>query len=255
MIKVGNSRGCYAGFVVHTETHDDLPIVKMAVSGDAAAREAIVNLVHPLIQIQAQTKIFCIRLCQKQYFFTQCTLFPDYAARANDATLCDWGNHSYTWELEDLCSPEHLSQFKGEYGTRLTTCFFAVINSLFIHERWKNIRFCRRIRVPSFIKAIGPIAEKCFFWLHDGNSPETIAPKAGMTIEKIKEILDRIIDVLTTRCRLYLLNKETAVSLTSNDQDEVEREDTQNDIPDNSRDPGNKQIRNKVYRGWEQLTP
>lgn len=237
----------------HTETQDNLSLAKRAVSGDVVAKETITNLAHPLIQVQ--TKIFCKRFCHEHYFHAQCTLFPEWTHKASDAPLCDWGNHSYAWMLEDLCSPRHLSRFSGEGGARLTTYFFAVINSLPFYERWKNWRFGRRIRVPSFIKAISPVAEKCFFWLRDGDSPETIAQKAGIAIEKIEEVLERIVKELTTRRKLYLLNKETAISLISNNPDEEEEEETQEDIPDRSWDPGNEQLRSRVNRGWEQLTP
>lgn len=237
----------------HDEARDDISLVKRAVSGEAFAREAVVHLAHPLIE--AQTKIFCRRYCHDQSYHARCTLFPDKAAKAGDAPLCEWGNHSYAWMLEDLCIPAHLSRFTGEGGALLTTYLFAIINSLPFYERYKNFRFGRRVRVPLFVEAIDPIAGKCFFWLRDGEAPETIAQKAGMALEKIEEILDRIVEELTAREKLYLLNKETAVSLTSNDLDEEEGEDTQEDIPDNFWNPENELLRNKVYRGWEQLTP
>ncbi len=237
----------------HAGSLDDLSLVKRAVFGDAVAREAIANLTYPLIQ--AQTKIFCKRFCHEHYYQAQCTLFPEWAYKATNAPLCDWGNHSYAWMLEDLCSPSRLSRYSGDGGARLTTYLFAIVNSLPFYERWKNWRFGRRIRVPSFIQAIAPVAEKCFFWLLDGDSPETIAQKAGIAIGKIEEILERIIEELTIRGKLHLLNKETRISLTSIDTEEGEDEYTQEDIPDHSWDPAKEQLRDKVSRGWEQLTP
>ncbi len=235
------------------ESQGDVGLVNKAISGDATAMETVSGLVYPLIQ--AQTKIFCKRFCHEHYYHAQCTLFPEWANKASDPPLCEWGNHSYAWMLEDLCSPPNLSRFTGEGGARLTTYFFAVINSLPFYERWKNWRFGRRVRVPSFIEAIDPVAKKCFFWLREGDSPETIAQKAAIAKGRIEEILERIVAELTTRGKLYLLNKEVAVSLTSNDPDEEEDEETQEDVPDCSWNPGNEQLRNMVNRGWDQLTP
>ena len=233
------------------EFDNDVVLVKAAAAGDSAASEAVARLVDPLIR--SQTKIFCKRYCHENYLHALCTLFPELSRNANKSPLCDWGNHSYAWMLEDLCSPQRLSRFKGDGGARLTTYIFAIINSLPFYERWKDWRFGHRNRVPSFIKSISPIAEKCFLWLCNEYSPETMAHKAGVAVEKIEEFLDRIIEELTIRGKLYLLTKTRMTSMTSDDHED--EEDFQEDIPDHSWDPAKEQLREKVSRGWEQLTP
>ena len=81
----------------------------------------------------------------------------------------------------------------------------------------------------------------------------SMAHKAGVAVEKIEEFLERIIEELTIRGKLYLLTKTRMTSMTSDDPED--EEDFQEDIPDHSWDPAKEQLREKVSRGWEQLTP
>lgn len=233
-------------------SHDDLILVEKAVLGDPSAKEAITQVVHSVIQ--TQTKIFCKRFCGRLYIHYKCTLVPEWSRKAKDIPLCEWGNHSYAWMLEDLCSPDRLARFSGKNGARLTTYFFTIINSVAFYERWKDWRFGRQIRVPSFIRDISPVADQCFRLLYDGVSPEIISQKTGWSLQEIEKILDKIIKELTVRGKLHYLNKHTLVPLViSNAEDEDE--ETQKDIPDNSWDPVQEQLCKKVKAGWDQLTP
>lgn len=234
------------------ESQDDIALIKKAVSNDASAKEAIAGIADPLIR--AKTRKLCRQYCHENHFHFQCTVIPELAYKSWDATLCDWGNHSYAWMLEDLCSAEHLSRFTGENGARLSTYLFAVINSLSFYERWKDWRFGHRIRVPSFIKDISPLAEKCFFWLRDEYPPESMAQTAGVSVKDIEDVLEQIINELTERGKLYVLVKTTTVSLTSDNPEEDENDEAQIDIPDSSWNPAKKQLQEMIIKGWDKLT-
>lgn len=235
------------------ESQDDIALVKKAVSDDASAKEAVSRIADPLIR--AKTRKLCRQYCHENHFHYQCTIIPELAYKCRDVDLCDWGNHSYSWMLEDLCSAEHLSRFTGENGAKLTTYFFAVINSLPFYERWKDWRFDRRIRVPTFIEEISPIAGKCFYWLRDEYIPEVMAQKAGVTVKEIEDVLERIMDELTERGKLHLLTKASTVSLTSDDPDEDKDEESQMDITDSSWDPSQAQLNKMIRTGLGKLTP
>lgn len=227
-------------------SQDDAALAQRAADGDdAAAREAVSRLAHPLIQ--KQTDRFCKRFCYNNHFHFRCPLFPDWGLKEEDAPLCDWGNHSYTWMLEDLTSQQRLKVFSGE---RLTSYFHAIVHSLPFYERWKDARFGRRIRIPLYIQSIAPLSGKIFFWMVDRQSVGWMAQQAQVSYEKIEAVAGRIIDELTERGKLHLLDPPRTTSLTV----EEEAEDFQQDLPDFSWDPAEEEAIRKMNEGRKRLT-
>lgn len=231
---------------------DDIELARIAAAGDQAAREAVSRLAHPLIH--QQTKTLCKRYCHDNHFHAQCTLFPGWGLQERDAPLCDWGNHSYAWMLEDLTHPERLLTFTGENGARLSTYFYAIVHSLPFNERWKDWRFGRRIRIPEYIQDIAPLAGKIFLWLIDQRSLEWMAQEAREAIDQVEMIAERIIGELAFRGRLYLLNSPAIDSLTGlgSSHDEGDEEIAM-DVPDCSWDPGKEQLNRMIAKGWSLL--
>ncbi len=224
----------------------DEALARQAANGNPVAREAISRLAHPLIQ--KQTERFCKRFCYNNHFHFRCPLFPDWGLKEKDAPLCDWGNHSYTWMLEDLTGPERLKTFSGE---RLSSYFHAIVHSLPFYERWKDSRFGRRVRIPPYIQCIAPLAGKIFLWMVDQQSVGWMAQQTHLAYEKVEAIAGHIIDELTERGKLYLLNSPRATSLTV---EEEEGEDCQRDLPDSSWDPAEEEAARKMREGRKQLT-
>lgn len=159
--------------------------------------------------------------------------------------------------LEDLTGPKRLLAYTGENGARLSSYLHAIVHSLPFYERWKDWRFGRRIRIPAFIQDIAPIAGRLFLWMSDGRSLEWMAQEAKESVEKIESIAGRIIDELTARGRLHLLDAPKVLSLTGlgkGDEEEDEK-DVEAEVPDYSWDPAEVQMRDLIARGWKELTP
>lgn len=213
------------------------------------------RLAHSLIQ--HQTEVFCKRFCNENYRHNRCTLFPDWGLQSRDAPLCDWGNHSYAWMLEDLTKPSRLLAFTGQNGAKLSTYLFAIVNSKPFYERWKDARFGRRIRVPAFIRNISPAADRVYWGLADGHAIELIAQQANIQVDQAQAIADRIIVELTKREKLYLLDLPKTSSMTGRgaSEDEEDKEDAEQEIPDRSWDPGEEQAMRLLEQGFRRLTP
>lgn len=242
------------------EAQNDLKLAKKAAAGDEAAREAVVRLLHPLIQ--RQTKTFCKRYCFEDHKEVRCTVEKEWARDTEeDALDCDLGHSSYAWMLEDLI--KKLLIYKGSRDAKLSTYFYSIINSLPFYERWKDDRFKRRINIPTCIQDLSPLAEKIFRWMIDCHPVNMMAQKAKVSEEKIEEIADRIIGELTEEGKLYLLNASThkknldTTSLTGfgQDKDDPESGHVMGDIPDESWDPAKDQLRLKIREGKNKLAP
>lgn len=235
---------------------NDLDLAKHAAAGDVAAREAVSRLAHPLIQ--QQTNMFCKRFCHENYRHARCTLFPDWGLQSREAPLCDWGNHSYAWMLDDLTRPKRLRTFTGQNGAKLFTYLFAIVNSLPFYERWKDARFGRRIRVPTYIKSISPFAAKVFWGLADGHAIEVIAQEVNIPVDQAQAVADRIVLELTKREKLHLLDFPKTTSLTGRgvgDGEEGDDEDAEQEIADHSWDPGEDEAKRLLAAGLRGLTP
>jgi hypothetical protein len=233
---------------------DDLMIARNAANGDPSAREAISHLVHPLIQYK--TSILCKRYCFENHHHYRCTVDFRWGVREADAPLCDWGNHSYAWMLEDLTSPQSLLRYRGDRNAKLTTYFSSIVNSLMFFERWKDDRFGRRVRAPTYVRDISPSASKIFMWLKDAHPIEQMAQKLNASIEEVERIVDQIILELTERNKLHLLDSTQTISITGlGGADDEEGDEAEGDIPDFSWDPVEEQMGRLVADGWNELTP
>ena len=239
----------------HGGTHDDLELARKAADGDPTAREAVSRLAHPLIQ--HMTGVFCKRFCFENRCYYRCTVDSGWGLQEKETPLCDWGNHSYAWMIEDLTNPQKLLRYKGERGAKLSTYFSSIVHSSMFFERWKDERFGRRVRAPTYIQDISPLASKIFMWLKDGHPIERMAQKSKTSVEKVEKIVDQIMVELTEREKLHLLNTPNTISLTGfgSADDEEEGEEIEGDIPDFSWDPVEDQISRLIADGWNKLTP
>ena len=136
--------------------HEHLHIARIAAQGDAAARKIVNELVYNIIAYHNDR--FCKRFCREHKYYYVCTLPKPWGSPPNDASLCEWGNASYAWMLEDLTNPNRLLNYEGQHGARLNDYIYRIANSLPFYERWKDWRFGRRVQVPSYIQDMGPAA-------------------------------------------------------------------------------------------------
>lgn len=232
-----------------------LDLAKKAANGDRAARADVNQLVHPIISFQ--TNRFCKRFCRDNKYRYVCTLVESRGIPARDAVLCEWGNASYAWMLDDLTSPARLMRFSGKNGARLNDYIYYIANSLPFYERWKDWRFGRKVHVPTYIKDLFPEAARIFFALRAGETIPLIAQKLGRSEQQLEDMCQQIIILLTQKKRLYLLDPPSTLSLTdtrTNQQDSHEVEGSQTDIPYYDVSAELAENRQQLARAWQQLT-
>jgi hypothetical protein len=233
----------------------DIELAEGAARGDPELRKAMSALAHPMVL--KQTGVFCKRFCHSNHFHYSCTLFSAWGRTTAEVPLCEWGNGSYAWMLDDLTKSERLLRFEGRSGSSLKHYLSTIINSQPFYERWKNWRFNRRVRVPVYIQRLGQNAVRLFFELSNGDTLANIAQRIGLDLLSTQRLAKEIIAELARRNKLYLLDPPKTASLTGYHGMEDGDEDAliEADIPDSSLDPEKLHENRKLAAGWEALTP
>jgi len=166
--------------------------------------------------------------------------------------ICEWGNASYAWMLDDLTKNSRLRQFKGTDGAKLGSYFFHIANSLPFYERWKDWRFGRKVHVPTYIRDMDDDAARVFLALLGGDNLPTISQKLGRSEKDIEKLTQKIISALTRRKRLHLLDPLKTVSLTSSDSTEPNTAN-QADIASWDTAPEDREEHQRLQAAWAQL--
>ncbi len=209
-------------------------------------------MVDPIIKYQ--TCRFCKKYCNDQYFNYQCTLpVHAYSAPKRQSLLCEWGNASYGWMLDDLTKTSRLEKFAGETEKQLGNYFFTIANSLAFYERWKNWRFGRRKNVPLYIQSLSPDASKVFFCLCNREQIPIIAQKMNKTEVYITNIVDKILNTLTKKGKLSLLQHPSEVLLSSIHGNSDDSEPVQADLPFIKNEPSNQAFRLEIQQVFAKL--
>lgn len=231
---------------------DDVALARRAAQGDADSRRRVTLIADPIIR--DQTDRFCKRFCKDNRFRYTCTLPSPWGGARKGAPLCEWGNASYAWMLDDLTAPPRLQRYEGTHGARLRDYLFHIANSLPFYERWKNWRFGRRVHVPTYVRDMDADAAKIFLALRSGDHVALIAQKLARAEAEVDALAQRIVIELTRRRRLHLLNPAVTVSLTGLDTDDDD-DATARDADVASEDPAPemRDARQRLARGWAQL--
>jgi len=230
---------------------EDLDLARRAVQGNADAQQKIYNLVQPMIDFQ--TNRFCKRFCAENQQLYRCSLSQPIGSAKGDSALCEWGNASYGWMLDDLCKPERLKKFEARNGAGLFGYIYSIANSLPFYERWKDWRFGRKIRVPAYIRSIDERADKVFYSLRSQQDIQSIAQQLALPKNDVETIAQQIITCLTKRHKLDLLDPPVMTSLTRLTQDETDDATHQADIAAYDEPPEKRQQREQLLLAWGDL--
>lgn len=229
----------------------DLALARRAADGDTASRSEVTLLVDPIVH--TRTAQFCKRFCRENRFRYVCTLRDPWRPAPEDAPLCEWGNASYAWMLDDLSRPQRLRRYAARDGAGLRDYLYLIANSLPFYERWKNWRFGRRVHVPTYIAEMAPLAGRVFLALRSGDNVPLIAQQVGCPEVQIDDLSHRIVIELTRRGRLHLLDPPRTESLAG-----VARDDDdgapERDVPVNDPAPEDLEDRAALRAAWQQLT-
>ena len=230
-------------------------LAHQAAEGDKVARSQINVLIHPIINYQ--TGHFCRRFCRENKYRYRCTLEKPYINHSKEALLCEWGNASYAWMLDDLTSSRRLLQFKGTNGAGVNNYLYHIANSLPFYERWKDWRFGRKVHVPTYIQALSANAGKVFLALRAREEIPNIAQRLGQSEQQMAELCQSIVVILTQRNRLHLLDPASTVSLSDTVTDQESNQDAERgemDIPCYDEEPELREAKQKLHRVWNKLS-
>ncbi|MFV2060799.1 MAG: hypothetical protein ACC653_08940 [Gammaproteobacteria bacterium] len=233
---------------------EQIKLAQQAAKGEVLARQQINELIHPIINYQ--TGRFCKRFCYQNRYRYACSLDNPIGKASRDALLCEWGNASYGWMLNDLSNSNRLLQYQGKYDSSLKNYVYSIANSLPFYERWKNWRFGSNVHVPTYIKEYHPDASHVFYGLRAQESIALIAQKMAKSELEIKDLARAIIVLLTKKKRLHLLDPPVTQSLTDiTAGSETDEGYLENDIPCYDETPEHSEDKIKLSNAWSQLDP
>ena len=172
-------------------TEEQLQLAGQAAQGQASARDQVNKMVHPVINYQ--TSRFCKRFCRENQYRFKCSLALPQGNPPKEASLCEWGNASYGWMLDDLTKSKRLLKYSGRNDSTLFNYLYQIANSLPFYERWKDWRFGRKIHVPTYIQDLGPSAARIFLALRTSQDMHMIAQNLGMETKGVELICQKII--------------------------------------------------------------
>jgi len=232
-------------------TQQQLQLAEQAAQGDAPARNQVNALADPMIRFQ--TDRFCKRFCRENRYRYRCTLIPPWGGAAADAALCEWGNASYAWMLDDLTGSKRLVKYQARNGASLFDYLYQIANSRPFYERWKDWRFGRRVQVPSYIQDMGPAAASVFLGLRAHDEIDNMAQRLACPVAEIQALCQRIIILLTQKRRLHLLNPPSTVSLTETHDDGSHGEDAQLDVASHDEPAELHEEKQMLRAAWKNL--
>jgi hypothetical protein len=199
-----------------------------AARGEVKARAQVNELIHPVIEYH--TALFCKRFCEQNRFQYRCSLNKPWGTQSAQAALCEWGNASYGWMLNDLSSANRLLKYQAREGASLFDYLYRIANSLPFYERWKDWRFGRKVHVPGYVIAIDERAKSIFYALQSGLSSQLLAQKLKLKVDEVERITRDIVIQLTRHHRLYLLDSPKTQSLTASGENDEHEGSQQMDV-------------------------
>ena len=226
-------------------------LARRAAQGNRQAQQAVNEIAHPVIEFQ--TGRFCKRFCRENQHLYRCSLSKPIGSVRADAALCEWGNASYGWMLDDLCKPGRLQKYEGRNQASLFDYLYSIANSLPFYERWKDWRFGRRLQVPMYIRELGDQAAAVFYAMRGNQSMAQIAQTAGTSMADTESLASEIVLQLTRRHKLYLLDPPQEVSLSLVGTGGVDESAHQRDIPVDDTEVEEQEQRNQLRQAWSRL--
>lgn len=237
----------------NSETNEEqVEIAHKAANGDKSARATINELIHPIITFQ--TNRFCKRFCHENKYRYKCTLQPPIGTAKKEAPLCEHGNASYCWMLDDLTGSKRLLQFEGKNGAPINSYLYCIANSLPFYERWKDWRFGGKVNVPTYIQELHPQGGKVFLALRSGKAIPDISQNLAISLKEAEKLAQEIVVALTQRNRLHLLNPPKTHSLTTWGNEDGENDGTERDIYSHDEEPEIKEEKLNLAKAWKKLS-
>ena len=237
---------------------DDVTLAKDASLQNRTSRIKINEIVFPIISVKTTT--FCKKYCQSNKSRYSCTLpekpYSNSSNSSNYSPLCEWGNASYAWMLDDLTNSGRLNKFKGENGASLAAYFQTIAHSIPFRERWKDWRFKNRVNVPSCIKLLHPMASSIFIGQYNQKTTRDIAQSLKLNYQFVDNLADQILITLTKNNKLHLLLPKKEISLTGfglQNDETSEFQEHQGHVPCEDIDLAEEDQKDRIKWAWKKL--
>ena len=199
------SEAIAAGELASTAIALDFPVSERLNNKD------ISGIVEPIIA--RATKILCKKHCRGERFRLKCTVDALWSRAPQDASLCDRGNEAYEWMLRDLLGGAKLDKFIESDREGVAKYFTKTVNSKPFYERFKDMRFGERVRIPAYIKAIHPLARRVFWMLRKQDTIPCIAQALEQPETIVRTWVNDIYLKLREHRSSHLLQSNVALSL------------------------------------------
>jgi hypothetical protein len=236
------------------ELANDLMLARRAAAGEAPARKQVATLADPLVRNKATG--LCKKYCQGNRYRAVCTLDRNWSRCTDHSPLCEWGNASYAQLFTEITKPETLLRYQARNGCTLQGFFTATLHSIGVIERWKDMRFGRRVNVPDCVQKLGSHARSVFLWMCDFDTIPNMAQRLKLSEAETETLARAVCDALVAAGCSYTLEPPREISLTGlgvcDDDDETSSAD-EADIPTNGADYCEEQLQRRVLAGLEQL--
>ena len=167
---------------------EDVSFVKNVVLGDEEFRKILNKRIHPMIM--ATNQRVCKTYCLLNRYEYKCTIDDSWSKNDVRSLLCEWGNASYAWILEDLTNKKRLMNFKGVNGVLIEAYFGSIVHSVPFLERWREWRFGGRIKVPKYIQSLHECASKVFFKMLEKDVVPNIAQQLNLSEGQVINRID-----------------------------------------------------------------
>lgn len=212
--------------------------------------DAIVNLAQTMVAPRLPT--LCKRFCGNNRQRYHCTVDPHWTRAGAGAHLCDWGNATYVWTLDQLIGEARVERWRDQDPSSIGRYFGKVLYSVWFMERFKDWRFQRRIRVPPYIKAIDVDAHKIFWGLCDHDTVPNMAQRLNRAETDVARIVRQIQCELSARNKLMTLQSRQTVPLDHHSEDEDYGTDAVLVSPELSHEQ--QVLNDQVQQAYQQLT-
>ena len=192
--------------------------------GEAAlTREQLRTIAEPMIA--RRTRELCLEHCQNQRYNFHCTVDAHWGLTAHDAPLCDRANETYDWMFRDLLGGVKPEKFARSSSEGVAHYFSKTVRSEPFYERFKDMRFGGRVRVPAYVKAVHPLAHRVFWLLRKQEPIAQIAQALQQPENTIQNIARGLRALLHEQGSSHLLQPVATLSLDAlNEQQDSEWE-------------------------------
>lgn len=158
----------------------------------------------------------CKQHCRGERYRWRCAIDAHWGRSPHDAPLCDRGNETYDWLWRDLLGGRKIEKFMDSDADGIARYFQKTLGSQSFYERFKDMRYGDRVRVPAYILALGAVARRVFWLLRKQQPAEAIAQAVEQPEPDIRELIREIRTRLHAHGASRLLHPVVEVTLTQN---------------------------------------